>query len=76
MVVLPTVILELSISTVQYNIYSCHECYCFLWSSDVESLIILQSVECFKKTDICNQSVTITHCYITYFRPCTMIDSI
>ena len=22
------------------------ECYCFLWSSDVESLIILQSVEC------------------------------
>lgn len=39
-------ILELSINTVQYNVYSCHECYCFLWTSDVESLIILQSVEC------------------------------
>jgi len=39
-------ILDLSINTVQYNINSCHECYCFLWSSDVESLIILRSVEC------------------------------
>jgi len=39
-------ILELLINAVQYNIYSCHECCCFLWSSDVESLIILQSIEC------------------------------
>ena len=39
-------ILELSINTVQYNINSSHECYCFLWSSDVASLVILQSVEC------------------------------
>lgn len=39
-------ILELSINAVQYNIYLCHECCCFLWSSDVESLIILQSIEC------------------------------
>lgn len=48
MVVLPTMnswIIN-KYSTIQYNIYSCHECCYFLWFSDVKNVIILLSVEC------------------------------